>query len=108
MIKTRTFLYFAAFLTLVFLIYFFENKVDGVRSEIAEKNELLDNYKQEITILEAEWSYQNNPERLSEIMFRLNWEETLFTPKAEQFTDLRNIPDNSLYFSKVSSDSKLR
>lgn len=103
-LKASTYLYLVALLSLVFSIYFFENKVDGLRAEINEKKNTIEKYKQEITMLEAEWSYQNNPERLAEIMFRLNWgEEPLQTPTAAQFTEIHNLPDNSTYFSKLTA-----
>ncbi len=107
-LRPRTYIYFLAGLSLVFSIYFFENKVDGLRNQTAEKKATIERYKQEITMLEAEWSYQNNPERLAEIMFRLNWGETLETPTAMQFTELNNIPDKATYVSTLSVPGSMR
>lgn len=100
-LKLRTYIYLASALSLVFAIYFFENKVDKIRSEIAEKKSNMEKYKQEIIMLEAEWSYQNNPERLAELMFRLNWENPMQTPEAIQFSELNNLPYEPAHLSSL-------
>ncbi len=108
MINFRTFFYILLFLGLVFSVYFTENQVDSVRKEIKKLNTQLSSYEDEIQILEAEWSYQNNPERLTNLITKINTEIVMHSPKYPQFTDLKNLPENEIYFSKNSDSTNLR
>ncbi|MDX1948989.1 MAG: hypothetical protein SFT90_00630 [Rickettsiales bacterium] len=108
MINSKKIIYIISFLVLVFLVYFTENQVDSLRKEIKKTNYKMSSYEEEIQILEAEWSYQNNPERLKNLVMRLSSEVVMQSPKYFQFTDLKNLPETNIYFSTNTNSPSLR
>ena len=106
------------------MVYFFENKVNEVSQEIRHTENKLLRYDEDLRVLEAEWSYLNNPKRIRELMEKTqvtknsknlnslvnslmdSSSNSLESPKAIQFTNLKSLPDRELKFSNVDIDLK--
>jgi hypothetical protein len=79
-----------AFIVMVFLTYYTENNVREITDKISETRNKLTRIDEDLRVLEAEWSYLNNPERLTALSEKIN--DDMKSPTKLQFTDLKNIP----------------
>jgi hypothetical protein len=104
-LKRNTFFLFLITLALVFNVYFFENKVHEITKEISYKQEILNRLSEDLKVLEAEWSYLNNPARLTQIASKINSE--MKSPIKTQFTNLRDIPVREVMFTNIQSEENI-
>ena len=107
-LKAKTYLFVVAVLVMTFFVYFFENEVNELDSQIAEKSQLLAKYKRDIKVLQAEWSYQNNPERLIKLAKKTRKKETLKPPRKIQFTNISNLPNREVRFTETNMEKRYR
>lgn len=96
MIKLNTVIYFTLLAAVVSSIYLVENRVQGVRGQINKQVFEIRQFKQDIHVLHAEWSYLNNPERLRQLASQ---RMTVDMPKPIQITDVDNIPLRTVQLS---------
>ncbi len=87
---------------MAFMVYFFENKVHEARNRISEINEKLARYDEDLKVLEAEWSYLNNPARLSELAKKID--DGMESPSRLQFTNLKDLPTREVLTAKAESE----
>lgn len=87
---------------LTFLIYNFENKVNNLNKEIIQKVEQIKKTEDYITVLEAEWSFQNNPKRLALLTKNINKSSNykMKTPRLMHLTNIKNIKEKKVFFSQ--------
>ncbi len=101
-IKGHTYLFFLACLTMAFMVYFIANKVHEIDARIQNTSEKLARYDEELKVLEAEWSYLNNPQRLSRLSAKLH--NDMASPARAQFTSLKDLPLRSVQVTSASSN----
>lgn len=106
-LKPLTIIYLFLVLSLLSLIYIFENKVDEQSKLISSKTAKISKYMEDILVYEAEWSYQNTPARLSKIMLSMKQDNEMSEAKFHQFADLMNLPDNNLFLAKAPASRKM-
>jgi hypothetical protein len=104
-IKKNTYFLVLITLVLVFNVYYFENKVHEITKEISYKKEKLNRYNEDLKVLEAEWSYLNNPARLSQIALKINPE--MQSPVKTQFTNLKDIPVREIMFTNIDNQENI-
>lgn len=98
--KYITQIFILSSLLLTFFIYYFENEVNKLDQEIVEKIELIKKANNDIIVLEAEWSYQNNPNRLSKLVRNTNKSQfSMLTPGINEFTKISNIENHKTMLS---------
>lgn len=102
--KNTYFLVFLA-LILVFNVYFFENKVHKISKEISYKQERLNRLSEDLKVLEAEWSYLNNPARLTQIALKINNE--MKSPDKTQFTNIKDIAVREVMFTNLENQENI-
>ncbi|HCR85317.1 MAG TPA: hypothetical protein DIV86_01435 [Alphaproteobacteria bacterium] len=107
-LRTSTYLYIFSVLSLIVLVYVFENKVDKVTSQIKISAENIRKYKEDINILEAEWSYQNSPERLTKLFVSLNLRQDMSEAKMQQFSNLNNLPEKNILYNKTAQTGSVQ
>ncbi len=103
MIRYKLHIFIATILSLTFAVYHFESEVNKLDLEINDKMELINTSKRDIEILEAEWSYQNNPvrlEKLSKTSFPNSVSAKMATPRLKHYTNLRNLENKRTYLSQ--------
>jgi cell division protein FtsL len=100
-IRGKIFVFIFITLCLAFSVYFFENKVHEVTDKIQSTQEKLNRHEEDLKVLEAEWSYLNDPQRLTSIA------EKVFTdmnsPAKLQYTTLADLPDREVMLSNNNS-----
>lgn len=96
MIKLNTVIYFTLLAVVVSSIYLVENRVQHVRSQINKQVFEIRQFKQDIHVLHAEWSYLNKPERLRQLAAQ---RFTVEMPKPIQVTDVDAIPLRTVQLS---------
>lgn len=101
-LRTSTYLYIFSVLTLIVLIYAFETKVDEVNSKIATSKDNIRKYNEDINVFEAEWSYQNSPERLTKLVTTLNVKADMAEAKLYQYSNLDNLPEKDISYNKTA------
>jgi hypothetical protein len=101
LIKGRTYLLILVCLCLAFFVYFFENKVHEISEKISATEEKLARYDEDLKVLEAEWSYLNNPERLTLLAEKIHTD--MNSPVKMQFTDLKNLPTREVLYTNAQS-----
>jgi len=99
MVQGRTYLFVIACMMMIFMVYFIENKVRGIKDDIAKTHEKLVRYDEDLKVLEAEWSYLNNPKRLDSLVNRT--QSVLISPKRLQYTNLKDLPTREVMLSKA-------
>lgn len=83
------------------LIYHFENKVNHLDNEIVSKIELIKKHENDMVVLEAEWSYQNNPKRLVALNKNVNQNnDVMDNPSVKQFTKISDLGTRRTYISR--------
>lgn len=86
---------------MAFGVYFFENKVHEVSEQIEITQETLSRNDEDLRVLEAEWSYLNNPERISSIAEKIH--DNMNSPTKSQFTSLESLPVREVMYSNAQS-----
>ncbi len=100
-IRGRTYLFVIACFMMIFMVYFFENKVHSIKDKIAQTEEKLARYDEDLKVLEAEWSYLNNPQRLSSLAEDIH--DVMSSPVRTQFTNLKDLPAREVMTAKADS-----
>jgi len=101
MIRPTTFISLIVLGVLVFAVFQVEHRVEMLRSELNELNRQVDDDKNVIHVLKAEWSYLNSPIRIEELAdkyLELDYVDTV------QISDIENIPMSNLYVSEVTQN----
>lgn len=106
-LKPLTIIYLFLVLSLLSMVYIFENKVNEQNKTISNKTAKISKYMEDILVYEAEWSYQNTPARLSRIMLSMQQDSEMSEAKFHQFADLMNLPDSNLFFAKTPASRKM-
>ena len=70
MLKPAVFISTLLTAVLAFAVFQVENKVQTLRTELKDIHSQLQNDREEIHVLRAEWSYLNQPERLQDMASR--------------------------------------
>lgn len=100
-IRGKTYLLILVCLCLAFVVYFFENKVHGVTERIQQTEEKIKRYDEDLKVLEAEWSYLNNPQRLTNLAEKIN--DDMSSPLKAQFTNLEDLPTKEVQFTNATA-----
>ncbi len=98
-IRWRTHLFIFICLGLAFSVYFFENKVNEIKDKIQLSEETLKRTDEDLKVLEAEWSYLNNPARLTSLAEKIH--NDMSSPVQDQFTNLKNLPTREIQFTNA-------
>ena len=101
--KTLIFIFITLFLA--FMVYFFENKVHEVSEKIKMTQEKLNRYDEDLKVLEADWSYLNNPQRLTTIAEKINTD--MVSPAKVQFTNLRDLPNREVMQANAGTQNQI-
>lgn len=89
MIKPTTLMGIILLSFLSFIVFQVENKVDSLRNDLKTVNKKILSQKEDIHVLEAEWSYLNQPERLRKMAGKyLMLDDIALT----QIQDIEDIP----------------
>ncbi len=89
-VRLSTYIYIISCLAMACMVYYFENKVHEVTEKIADVNEKLSHYDNDLRVLEAEWSYLNDPDRLGKLTAQIH--DDMNSPIRVQFTNLKDLP----------------
>lgn len=104
-VRGRTYLFVIACLMMAFMVYFFENKVRSIKDEIAKTEEKLARYDEDLKVLEAEWSYLNNPQRLNNLSAKVQTD--MASPAKTQYTNLKDLPTREVMTAKADSEIQI-
>lgn len=99
MLKHNTFIYLASVLTVIYFVYHFENAVNKINEDIKIKTAKISNIENDLRVFEAEWSHQNNPDRLSRMYEKVNLKQ-MQSPKKIQYTNIKDIRDRDVMFAQ--------
>ncbi len=100
-IRSKIFLFIFVTLFLSFLVYFFENKVRGISDKMEITQEKLIRYNEDLKVLEADWSYLNNPQRLTNLAEKISTD--MVSPEKIQFTNLKDLPSREVMLSNAQT-----
>lgn len=106
-LRHSTYFFIISVFCLIVLIYALENKVDDINRQISAANQNITKYKEDINILESEWSYQNSPERLTKLFISLNMRQDMTEAKMAQFSNLDNLPEKDISYNKTAQNFSL-
>jgi hypothetical protein len=102
MLKLDTFFGIIFILMIMAAVYFVENLVNDLRSNISENNYTIREYKQDIHVLTAEWSYLNNPDRLRKLAVQFLNQD--FSAQVK-FADIKSVPMTSSVITQTDKDA---
>jgi hypothetical protein len=108
MLSLKTYLFITTVLILTFFVYFFENEVNEVNSQITRKSELIAKYKVDIKVLHAEWSFQNNPSRLENLAAKTVKVNKLLPNQVTNYTSIEDLNDRQILFSRKKAKHHTR
>jgi hypothetical protein len=88
-----------------FGVYHIEARVEGLRAQLKSVNAQIVKDKEAIHILEAEWSYLNQPQRLSELSTKLLKYKNMDSARILRVSD---IPMNTTITATIASDPQIQ
>ncbi len=86
---------------MAFMVYFFENKVHEITDKIQMTQEKLNHYNEDLKVFEADWSYLNNPQRLTNLAEKIS--NDMVSPEMLQFTNLTDLPSREVMLSNAQT-----
>ena len=93
---------------LSFVVFQVENKVDSLRGDLKTVNKKILKHKEDIHVLEAEWSYLNRPERLRKMAGKYLMLDDI---ALSQIQNIDNIPlksDSYMGMERIEEASLIR
>jgi hypothetical protein len=103
--RAKTFLFFMVIFFMSSMVYFFENKVHSISEKIQITQEKLNRYDENLKVLEADWSYLNNPQRLTTLAKKIQNDMT--SPEKAQFTKITDLPNREVMVSTANTDNQI-
>ncbi|MCF1503451.1 hypothetical protein [Afifella sp. H1R] len=94
----------AAALIAAFSVFNLKYQAEGVAKEVAELQRRVDQEKESLSLLRAEWSVLNQPERVEELVSRHAEALDLAPVEPAQLADPRQIPMRSIAPSEQDRD----
>jgi hypothetical protein len=104
-VRAKTFLFILITLFLSGMVYFFENKVHDISEQIQDTQEKLAHYDEDLKVLEADWSYLNDPERLTNLAEKVD--KDMSSPVKIQFTRLNDLPNREVMQANASDQNRI-
>lgn len=89
MIKPTTFIAIILLAALAFAVFHVEHRVEMLHAELKAINKMVKQDKEAIHVLDAEWSYLNQPQRLKHMSTE---HLSLTSMRADQIKSVNDIP----------------